>query len=58
MKQNDYSVTIHFHGSRSYSVTAPDWEEAEDIAHDLFQDDCAALGDDVEITDVESQGDD
>jgi hypothetical protein len=58
MKQNDYRVTIHFNGSRSYSVTAPDYEEAEDIAQDLFQDDCSGLGDDVEITDVESDGDD
>jgi hypothetical protein len=58
MKQRDYNVRIYFSGSRSYSVTAPDYEEAKDAAHDLFKNDCGDLGDDVEITDVESEGDD
>ena len=58
MKQKDYNVRIYFHGSRSYSVTAPDFEEAKDAAYDLFKNDCGDLGDDVEVTDVESEGDD
>jgi hypothetical protein len=58
MKQKDYNVRIYFSGSRSYSVTAPDYEEAKDAAYDLFKNDCRDLGDDVEVTDVESEGDD
>jgi hypothetical protein len=58
MKQKDYNIRIYFSGSRSYSVTAPDFEEAKDAAYDLFKNNCGDLGDDLEVTDVESEGDD
>ena len=51
----DYSVTIHFSGSKTYFVSAPDYEEAEGVAQDEFDNDIGDLSDYTEVTDVESE---
>lgn len=53
----DYIVTIHYSGSKQYSVSAPDYEEAEGVACDEFQNDIGDLGEYTEITDTESEPD-
>ena len=58
MRQKGYCVTIHFSGTKSYFVTAPDYEEAEGVAQDEFDNDIGDLGEYTEITDVESSLDD
>ena len=57
MRQKDYYVKISYGGTMSYCVTAPDYEEAEILAQELFDGDCADL-DDVEIYDITSELDD
>lgn len=58
MRQKGYTVRITFVGSKTYFVTAPDYEEAEGVAQDEFQNDIGDLGEYTEITDVESELDD
>ena len=58
MRQKGYAVTISFSGSKTYFVTAPDYEEAEGVAQDEFDNDIGDLGDYTEVTDMESQLDD
>ena len=53
----DYIVTIHFSGSKQYCVSAPDYEEAEGVAYDEFQNDIGDLGEYTEVTDTESEPD-
>lgn len=57
MRQKGYSVTIDYGGKMTYYVEAPDYEEAEELAQELFDGDCADL-DDVEIYDIISELDD
>ena len=57
MRQKDYIVTIHFSGSKQYCVSAPDYEEAEGVAYDEFQNDIGDLGEYTEVTDIESEPD-
>jgi hypothetical protein len=58
MKQKGYCVTIHYSGSKAYFVTAPDYEEAEGVAYDEFQNDIGDLSKYTEVTDTESEPDD
>lgn len=57
MRQKGYAVTIHYSGSNTYFVTAPDYEEAEGVACDEFANDIGDLGEYTEITDIESEPD-
>lgn len=57
MRMKDYVVKIHFSGSKTYLVSAPDYEEAEDVASDEFGNDIGDLGEYTEITDIESEPD-
>jgi hypothetical protein len=57
MKMKDYCVRIGFGGSREYSVSAPDYEEAEDLAHELFYNELGDIGEDVEIHEITSEPD-
>lgn len=57
MRQKDYCVRINYGGYMTYLVTAPDYEEAEILAQELFDGDCADL-DDVEIYEITSELDD
>ena len=57
MRQKDYYVKINYGGYMTYLVTAPDYEEAEILAQELFDGDCADL-DDVEIYEITSEIDD
>ena len=57
MRQKDYIVTIHYSGSKQYLVSAPDYEEAEGVACDEFQNDIGDMGEYTEITDIEAQED-
>lgn len=57
MRMKDYVVTIHFSGSKTYLVSAPDYEEAEGVAGDEFGNDIGDLGEYTEITDIESEPD-
>lgn len=50
----DYIVKVHFSGSKTYLVSAPDDEEAESVAYDEFQNDIGDLGEYTEITDTET----
>lgn len=52
-----YAVKIHFSGSNTYIVTAPDYEEAEDVALDEFQNDIGELSEYTEVTDIEAEED-
>jgi len=58
MRMKTYAVKIHFSGSNTYIVTAPDYEEAEGVAMDEFQNDIGDLSEYTEITDIESELDD
>ena len=58
MRMRDYIVTIHFSGSKQYCVSAPDYEEAEGVAMDEFQNDIGDLSEYTEVTDIESELDD
>ena len=58
MRMKGYCVTIHFSGTKSYFVTAPDYEEAEGVAYDEFQNDIGDLSEYTEVTDIESELDD
>mgnify|MGYP003341692697 FL=1 len=51
----DYVVTISFSGSKTYFVSAPDYDEAETVAQEEFDNDIGDLGEYTEITDVESE---
>jgi len=53
----DYCVRISFGGSREYSVSAPDYEEAEDLAHELLYNELGDIGEDVEIHEITSEPD-
>jgi hypothetical protein len=57
MRMKEYSVTISYSGSRTYSVSAPDYEEAEGIACDEFENDCGEIREDTTIDDVISEED-
>ena len=52
-----YAVTIHYSGSNTYFVTAPDYEEAEGAAYDEFQNDIGDLSEYTEVTDIEAEED-
>ena len=58
MRMNGYCVTITYSGSKSYFVTAPDYDEAEGVAYDEFQNDIGDLGEYTEVTDIKSELDD
>ena len=58
MRQKGYAVTISFSGHKTYFVTAPDYEEAEGVAQDEFDNDIGDLSDYTEVTDIESELDD
>lgn len=58
MRTRGYAVTIHFSGSKTYFVEAPDYEEAEGVAHDEFGNDIGDLEEYTEVTDIESELDD
>lgn len=58
MRMKTYAVTIHFSGSNTYIVTAPDDEEAEGVALDEFQHDIGDLSEYTEVTDIETELDD
>ena len=55
MRMNGYCVTITYSGSKSYFVTAPDYDEAEGVAYDEFQNDIGDLGEYTEVTEIESE---
>jgi hypothetical protein len=57
MRMKGYAVTIHFSGSKTYFVEAPDYEEAEDAGQDEFDNDIGDLGEYTEVTDIESEPD-
>ena len=57
MRQKDFYVKISFGGSRGYCVTAPDYEEAEEVAHELFSNELKDVMEDVEIYEVSSEPD-
>jgi hypothetical protein len=48
----DFEVTLHFSGSHTFFISAPDDDEAVDLAHDELADLAGDL--DYEVTDVES----
>ena len=52
MRFRDYEVTLHFSGSQTFCISAPDDDEAVDLAHDEL----ANLAGDLEyeVTDSES----
>ena len=58
MRMKGYCVSISYSGSKSYFVMAPDYEEAETVAQEEFDNDIGDLGEYTEITDVESSLDD
>jgi hypothetical protein len=58
MRMKTYAVKIHFSGTNTYIVTAPDDEEAEGVAYDEFQNDIGDLGQYTEVTDTEVELDD
>lgn len=52
MRFRDYEVTLHFSGTHTFFVSAPDEEEAVDVAHDELS---ALAGDlEYEVMDAES----
>lgn len=53
-----YAVKMHFSGTKTYFVMAPDYEEAEGVAYDEFQNDIGDLSEYTEVTDIESELDD
>ena len=55
MRTKGYCVTIRFSGSKSYYVESPDYDEAEGVAYDEFQNDIGDLGEYTEITEIESE---
>jgi hypothetical protein len=57
MRMKNYAVKIHYSGTNTYFVSAPDYEEAEDVACEEFQNDIGDLGQYTEITDIESEED-
>jgi len=57
MRMKSYAVKIHYSGTNTYFVTAPDYEEAEGVAYDEFQNDIGDLGEYTEVTDIEAQED-
>jgi hypothetical protein len=58
MRMKTYAVKIHYSGTNTYIVTAPDDEEAEGVALDEFQNDIGDLGEYTEVTDIETELDD
>jgi hypothetical protein len=48
----DYEVTLHYSGSYTTTISAPDEEEAIDVAHDELANLAGDL--EVEVTDSES----
>jgi len=48
----DFEVTLYFSGSHTFFISAPDDDEAVDLAHDELADLAGDL--DYEVTDVES----
>jgi len=52
-----YAVKIHYSGTNTYFVTAPDYEEAEGAAYDEFQNDIGDLSQYTEVTDIEAEED-
>jgi hypothetical protein len=52
MKMKDYEVTLHLSGSYTFCVSAPDEDEAIDLAHELLDSMGADL--DLEVIDIES----
>lgn len=52
MRFRDYEVTLHFSGSHTFYVSAPDEDEAIECAHDLLGDLAGSL--EYEVTDSES----
>ena len=52
MKFRDYEVTLHFSGTHTFFVSAPDEEEAEGVAYDELSDLAGDL--EYEVTDCES----
>lgn len=52
MKFRDYEVTLDFSGSHTFFVSAPDEDEAIDLAHDELADLAGDL--EFEVTDCES----
>jgi len=57
MRMKSYAVKIHYSGTNTYIVTAPDYEEAEGAAYDEFQNDIGDLSEYTEVTDTESEPD-
>ena len=57
MRMKNYSVRIHYSGTNTYLVSAPDYEEAEGVAYDEFQNDIGDLGEYTEVTDIEAEED-
>jgi hypothetical protein len=57
MRMKSYAVKIHYSGTNTYFVTAPDYEEAEGIACDEFENDCGEIREDTTIDDVISEQD-
>ena len=55
MRFKNYAVTLHFSGSHTFFVSAPDDDEAIDVAHDEL----ANLAGDLEyeVIDAESEED-
>jgi hypothetical protein len=58
MRMKTYAVKIHYSGTNTYIVTAPDGEEAEGVAYDEFQNDIGELSEYTEVTDTEVELDD
>jgi len=57
MRMKSYAVKIHYSGTNTYFVTAPDYEEAEEAAYEEFQNDIGDLSQYTEITDIEAEED-
>jgi hypothetical protein len=57
MRMKRYAVKIHYSGTNTYFVTAPDYEEAEGAAYDEFQNDIGDLREYTEVTDIEAEED-
>lgn len=56
MRTRMYEVTLHYSGSETFFIEAPDEDEAVDLAHDELANMHQLDG--LEITDVESHEDD
>jgi hypothetical protein len=57
MWMKNYAVTIHFSGSKTYFVSAPDESEAEWCGTAHFNNDIGDLGEYTEVTEVFAEPD-